>query len=323
MKRPVAIVGCGRMGRIRARACREIGVDSIMLTDVDLSRATNLATEIGGADVLMASENLPWGQLKALFICVPPADRGRLEMTAIERGIPFFVEKPVGLSVDQMLPTMRQLAVRPVVNAVGYMNRYRESVAAVRSALADRKLIGFTARWVNGIYSVPWWRQPHLSGGSLNEQATHFIDLTRYLIGEIAEVAVTAHPHPDHPAVIGAAAVHLTAANGISGAFFYSCEATYKSIDYRVFTTTQEFVMEGWDMAVTLPEAIARRPINDRDAIFVTETRAFFDAVDGAKAAVLSDLFDALETQAVSDALAKAAATGQSVPVQSIASRLR
>ena len=170
---------------------------------------------------------------------------------------------------------------------------------------------------------MPWWREAHLSGGSLNEQATHFIDMTRFLFGEVAHIGVTARAHRDHPGVIGAAAIHLTMTSGLSGAFFYSCEATYKSIGYRVLTTTQEFVMEGWDMAVTRPEGLAESPVDDRDAIFLTETKAFLDAVDGAASIVRCDLLDALETQAVSDALAESAAQGRPVAVQPIAPRLR
>ena len=68
------------------------------------------------------------------------------------------------------------------------MNRYRESVLRVRSILADEAVLGGTCYWLAGVYNVPWWSDQEQSGGPLNEQAAHLIDLIRFLMGEIIEV---------------------------------------------------------------------------------------------------------------------------------------
>ena len=323
MTKPIAIVGCGRMGRIRALACRKSGFLSLILIDADATRSEALAAEIGGAQILADPGDLPWADLHALFVCVPPGARGSIEVTAIEHSVPFFIEKPVGISVDQMMPVARLLAERPVVHAVGYMNRYRQSVETVRQSLANERVVGFSARWVNGIYTVPWWSQAALSGGALNEQLTHFVDMVRYLLGNIVEVNAIVRPHRDNVDVAGAASVTLQIDSGPIGSIFYSCEADYKSMEFTIITKLNAFVLEGWDMAISRPAVADSLPLGDRNDIFVSETKAFLDAIDGNPSAVRCDLADALQTQAVSDAIARSVACGQSVRVQQIAPRLR
>ena len=66
-----------------------------------------------------------------------------------------------------------------VVNAVGYMNRCRNSVRLAKKVLSGRKVLGISCAWVGKKYLVPWWIDKDLSGGPFNEQATHvwnFVD---------------------------------------------------------------------------------------------------------------------------------------------------
>ena len=43
-----------------------------------------------------------------------------------------------------------------------------------------------------GFVGAPWWRQEKLSGGQLVEQATHIVDLARYMAGEVKSVYASA-----------------------------------------------------------------------------------------------------------------------------------
>ena len=46
-------------------------------------------------------------------------------------------------------------------------------------------VLGAAGNWVNASYAVPWWGRRELSGGPVNEQATHLVDLARHLVGEV------------------------------------------------------------------------------------------------------------------------------------------
>src|SRR5213593_3604347 len=127
----LAIVGAGRMGRERARAATSLGARVVTVCDPDFQRARDLAFELQAA-ALREPEQIAWGALDALFVCTPPGARGRAETLAIDAAVPLFVEKPVGVCAEQLLPVLRGLEARRVVSAVGYMNRYRDSVLRAR-----------------------------------------------------------------------------------------------------------------------------------------------------------------------------------------------
>src|SRR4051812_15358679 len=120
----VGIVGAGRMGRERARAAKLLGAEVVAVCDPDLERATALASDVH-AEVLPDTAHLDMSELDVLFECTPPAARGGVQEKAIAAGVALFVEKPIGLDAQQCLPLLELLDKRPVVNAAGYMNRYR------------------------------------------------------------------------------------------------------------------------------------------------------------------------------------------------------
>ena len=131
------------------------------------------------------------------------------------------------------------------------MNRYRASVRLVRERLQNQTILGASANWVNGVYMVPWWTRPDQSGGSLNEQASHFVDLTRFLLGQPTRVYAVATPHPEHPQLAGNAVLTLSFPNGILASLYYSCRAAVKAIGFRIFTAREEICLNGWDLNLT------------------------------------------------------------------------
>src|SRR5690606_11824369 len=114
--------------------------------------------------------------------------RQDVAVNAFESKVHLFIEKPVGLSADDGEVLLRALNKSPVVTAVGYMNRYRPSVQRVRQAVRSGRILGVVAHWAGRRYAVPWWDNPARSGGPINEQCTHVIDLCRYLVGEVCSI---------------------------------------------------------------------------------------------------------------------------------------
>jgi predicted dehydrogenase len=229
-------------------------------------------------------------------------------LEAIRRGIGFFVEKPIALSVGKAARVGRELAKSPVVNAVGYMNRYRDSVVAARREIGKFGFLGMTAQWVNSAYGVPWWRQTDQSGGSLNEQATHFVDLVRYLGGDIAEVFAFGTHDVTTPQLVTSASIALRLATGQVATLFYSCVAKYKSIHLRVQLEDREMAWSGWEL---LADGQNEMVGADRNAIFLTETGAFLQAASGGPNRILSTFEDAIRSQAAVDAIIRSLATGK------------
>jgi myo-inositol 2-dehydrogenase/D-chiro-inositol 1-dehydrogenase len=221
----IGIIGCGRAGREHARASTLLGARVALLCDRDISRARTLAGEYPGSVVLEDFREIDWSSIDAVFVCTPPASRGPAELAAVQAGIPVTLEKPVGLSAEACMPLLKALLEKPVINSVGYMNRYRDSVISTQKLFGNTELIGIVCNWVGRIYRVPWWLQRNASGGPLNEQGTHLVDLCRLFLGEVTEVSAMADNSAIHKDIHETVVVTLRFVNEKLATIFYSCRA--------------------------------------------------------------------------------------------------
>jgi len=305
----VAVVGCGRMGRERAKAASSFGVSSLALFDVDPGRAEALALECPGARLLRDRSLLFREKLDALFICTPPFSRGPVENQAIDSGVAFFAEKPIGLTAEQLRTVLERLEQRDLLTAVGYMNRYRKSVSYARALLQSRSIIGIAAHWVGKRYAVPWWSARELSGGPFNEQATHMVDLFRYFAGSVEPLhAVSSESEGIETTVL--ALVRL--ARGGLGSFLYSCEAKDKDILICIESPEGVLELRGWDLSLARNTIDGSFPEAEDKPIFEKETHAFLQAVaTGDRTLILADFREAYQTQIAMDRVSRLLQTEQ------------
>jgi myo-inositol 2-dehydrogenase / D-chiro-inositol 1-dehydrogenase len=289
------------MGTERADAVRKLGARIVWFCDVDPARAEALASRF--SDTFTAKpERLDLHSVDAVFVCVPPAYRGPIELQCLASSVPLFVEKPIGLSAEHVAPLLEQSKRSGVINAVGYMNRYRNSVRLARDILRGRKILGITCVWVGRKYRVPWWTDNNLSGGPFNEQATHAVDLFRCLVGEVATTTSIISPSENNSDPEFSVAVAIGFLTGPVGTVFYNCEAKEKDIRLHVFCEDGTLDFESWDLAMTRNTIDGKLPEAEQDEIFVKETRAFLDAIRcGDQSLIECDLSQAYRTQQVVD----------------------
>ena len=303
------------MGKIRAWAADQLGAEVAFVCDPDSSLAEETAAKYPGCQARSSVDDLIWEGLSAIFVCTPPHLHTDTILNSIENRIPFLVEKPIGVSRQEILPILDALKKTPVVNAVGYMNRYRESVQTVRKASEGAKILGGSANWVCGMYGVPWWSQKQMSGGPVNEQSTHVVDLARYLCGEVVTVQAIGEQRGEKWNEIDNVAFQMKFASGALFSVFYSCTAQEKMIGLRIFTDEKELRLDGWDFR--LPEATSPANAVDKNQIFLTETKAFFNACkDTGDNGIVSDFADAAKTQTVVDAIQHSLLSGNSESVE-------
>jgi myo-inositol 2-dehydrogenase/D-chiro-inositol 1-dehydrogenase len=296
----VGIIGCGRMGRERARCAHASDVRVVGVYDADSQRAALLAAQYD-ASVVESPEDL--FECDAVFLCTPPDARPDQALGAVRAGVPFFAEKPLAVDRQAAEQVLRELERTPVINAVGYMNRYRASVQQARATLAGRRILGMTAHWVNRAYGVPWWLDERSSGGPHNEQATHLYDLARYLCGEIDDVSSLCAVSGDDDSPPLGVATSLRFASGALGTILYSCEAAAKDIGMRVFTSEGSVALATWDFALVENTIDGVVPELRTDDVYLLETRGFLDAVrSGSANTIRSDWSDAFHTQRIVDA---------------------
>ena len=157
--------------------------------DVVKERAEAAAAQFGGKAYTSAVELYDKEQPQAIVICTPPFAHGEIEQEACRRGIHFFVEKPVAISMGMATRVLRAVQESDVINQVGYMFRLSEPLKKVRDLLADRAIAMVQAHYyMPGLPPPTWWPKMELGGGQLVEQATHMLDLGRFLAGDVATV---------------------------------------------------------------------------------------------------------------------------------------
>jgi len=292
----VGIVGCGRMGTTRAQACQALGVDVALLVDANVEAAEALAAKHPGSRIATQAAPPLLGGLDAIFICTPPGSRQQATDAAIAARLPMFFEKPVGITAQSVMGAAEAIESASIRNAVGFHNRYRASVQSARTALAADPPFAVAGHWIGPAYSKPWWLDPSESGGPINDQAIHLVDLCRYLVGEIAEVGA----HQRHSAPRSApdsVAITLRFRADACGVLIYSHLAQTKSISFEAFNASGSVHLEGWDLRCS------RSPAAVEDDVFVTETAAFL----GLSGEILCTFGDALQTQAVVDLIRESA----------------
>lgn len=151
-------------------------------------RAQDLAEQANARPYRNAREMLDRETLDAIYICIPPFAHGAPEQSAIERRLPFFVEKPLATDWKTAEEIAARLEQAGLIIAAGYHWRYLDTTEEVRELLRDnpaRLAIGY---WLDQTPPPAWWIKQAESGGQMIEQTTHIFDLMHLLVGEITEV---------------------------------------------------------------------------------------------------------------------------------------
>jgi predicted dehydrogenase len=104
---------------------------------------------------------------------------------ALRAGKAVWLEKPVGLTMDDALSVARAVDETDGFLMVGYNRRFSSHARAVREAFANRAG-PMAIQYVVSAGPTPsgtWLTDPKAGGGRIIGEACHFIDLCTYLVG--------------------------------------------------------------------------------------------------------------------------------------------
>jgi myo-inositol 2-dehydrogenase/D-chiro-inositol 1-dehydrogenase len=321
----VGVIGCGGIAQGHLRAIQQHPRARVAaVCDVNPEAVTRAAERFIAEPYTDYRELLARDDLAAVYLCLPPFAHGEVDLAVIERGLPFLVQKPVALD----LATARRIGAAArasgLITCVGYQLRYSGATAAARETLAGR-----TIGLANGYYwcgsgrsSGHWLVQRARSGGQLVEQATHTLDMLRYLVGEVRTVyALQARrilPDIDCPDVN---ALALEFENGAVGTFTATwaldgsdwsqaniCEITFDDSRLRWTAGRLKLVEAGKPREEQRPDASI-------DAAFLEAVRL------NDRSLIRSDYDDAIRTLAVTLAADESARTGQPVDLAAFAGK--
>jgi len=291
----VGFVGCGGIAEAHMKGlAKNQDVELVGFCDINLSRAEEMARKYGsGAEFFdKAKAMLDAVELDALYFCLPPFAHGA-ELEAVKRGIPFFVEKPINLYMEQAKRIASAVKKKKLLTSVGYMNRYRKGVQMIRDLAKRDQPILLLGGWIGqtpaaksgGILS--WWIRKEKSGGQFHEQVTHTVDLARFICGEVVEVhAFSAmglnKATPEGYNIEDASVVNLKFENGAVANLWASCSANGGGggVSLSVYARGTTALFTGWEHSLRLMrEGAEPEEIKGEENIFEVEDNAFIQAI--------------------------------------------
>ena len=186
----VGLLGAGRIGAYHARVLRETaGVDELLVSDVDPTRAQTVADEVG-ARALPDAEAVVAAGAEALVIAAATPAHAPLIALAAEHGLPAFCEKPIALDLETTDDVLERVRAAGTLLQMGFQRRFDRGYAAAREAVASGRLGRLYAVRMAGHDPAP----PHedyipASGGIFRDLHIHDFDVLRWVTGrEVDEV---------------------------------------------------------------------------------------------------------------------------------------
>src|SRR5262245_17028524 len=210
MTRPklrVAMIGYQFMGRAHANAWRQAGRFFELPAELELAVVcgrSRAGVEAAAAKLGFAEAASDWEavvrrpDVDVVDVCTPGDSHAAIAIAAAEAGKAVLGEKPLANTVADA-ERMRDAALAAgVVHMVCHNYRRAPAVALAKRLLEEGRL-GRVHHW-RGTYLQDWiadpafprvWRLEKAKAGSgaLGDIASHSIDLARFLVGEIGEVA--------------------------------------------------------------------------------------------------------------------------------------
>ena len=189
----VAIIGMGKMGRIRKQVLdAHPGFKVVAFCDLN----SELADEFPDLTFSINWEKILNCDLDAVVVSAYNKVAPDIVCQALEKGLHVFCEKPPGKSVEDVNRIITAEKTTP--NAVlkfGFNHRFHSAIIEAKSIIDSGKHGNIL--WGRGIYGKAgglyfekdWRSNKELAGGGiLLDQGIHMLDLMRFFLGEFVEV---------------------------------------------------------------------------------------------------------------------------------------
>lgn len=334
----IGFIGAGGNGCWHMDLLREVPDAKVTaVADIDFGKAKAAAEKHGAKPYASHKVMLAEEKLDCCYISIPPYQHGEPEIDVIEKRLPFFVEKPLALTRDLAADMLERVTKHGIGTCVGYQIRYLDIMARAKELLEGAFINAVQGHYVCGAIGG-WYTRLALSGGQITEQATHMLDLMRFLLGEVEWITAAkrqgAIVRPDtldasaltkgsaSAAAAGlerhdyniwdATTLLMQFQSGVPAVFMCSCQVNYLfEVLLDVFTTDFRLKIDYDKMEIirkvegkTTSEVIKADTSPAIDAVFINAVKT------GDFSHVRSSYADAVQSLRVSLAAVEAAQTG-------------
>ncbi|HEY6297417.1 MAG TPA: Gfo/Idh/MocA family oxidoreductase [Streptosporangiaceae bacterium] len=192
------IVGAGVIAAVHAEAIATLpGAALAAVTDVAPGAAAAFAAARGCAAAPDLDALLARPDVDVVSVCVPSGLHAEVGIRAAEAGKHIVVEKPIDVTLDAADRLIEAARTAGVGLTVISQHRFDPGLIETRRLLDE----GALGRLVIGEASTKWYRTQAyydsaawrgtdaMDGGSLMNQGIHYVDLLRWCMGPVTEVA--------------------------------------------------------------------------------------------------------------------------------------
>lgn len=199
----VSIIGAGLQCRRRAPVLAQSPQDTLVSIASQMpEHAQAMAKQFLCDADLSWKDAISRSDVDAVIICTPPSSHAEIAIAAMQAGKHVLCEKPLSKTLDEALAMLEVSRVTGKILKCGFNHRHHPAVLEAKKRCEDG-WIGkpLFARCRYGICGRPGyeneWRadSTQAAGGQFIEQGSHAIDLIRWFMGEIAEVACMTSKH--------------------------------------------------------------------------------------------------------------------------------
>lgn len=202
----ILVIGCGSIGRRHARNLRELGVEDLVLFDVDGNRSEMLARDLRGRSVRTLDRAYD-EQPDAVLICAPTSLHLALATEALDRACHLFIEKPISHSMEGVNRFLEKVERKNRALLVGYNFRFDPLMKTMRDWRPEGR-IGrvVSARFHFGShlpsrhpwedYRAGYGARKNLGGGVILD-AIHELDLALWMFGQPETIYCAGGKHSD------------------------------------------------------------------------------------------------------------------------------
>jgi len=192
-----AVIGCGHIGEKHARVLSELEEARIIaVCDNVKDRAVEFGKKYKAKPYTDYAKLLKNKDVDIITLCTPSGMHAQMTIEAAKAGKHVVTEKPMALTLrgaDMMIETCKKNNVRLFVIK---QNRYNPPIKRLKEAIDKGRfgnifLANTTIRWSRPqkYYDEDSWRGTwRMDGGVIMNQASHHIDLLRWLIGPVESV---------------------------------------------------------------------------------------------------------------------------------------
>lgn len=193
------VVGLG-MGMGRAESCTKTeGAKLVAVCDIWEERASEAVANFGCEWIKEYDRMLERNDIDAIGIWSPSGMHASMAIKALQAGKHAFMTKPMDINTKICDQAIKEAGDRGLVLAVDFDSRYRPVNHRIKNALStgaigDPVLVDLRMKWYrsqtyyNSGKPEAWRSRLATEGGSMANQAVHYIDLLQWWLGPVKRV---------------------------------------------------------------------------------------------------------------------------------------